>query len=44
MNTRILLAAVPFLALGACAQSGTTAASTAEAPHMTVRIAITGMT
>lgn len=44
MQLRILLAAAPFLALGSCAQQEAAAASSAEAPHQSVRIGITGMT
>lgn len=44
MNTRILLAAVPFLGLGACAQPSAADASAMEATNMTVRLAISGMT
>jgi hypothetical protein len=43
MHIRILLTAVPLLALGACARPETASASTAAAQVQTVRLGITGM-
>jgi hypothetical protein len=44
MHTRILLAAVPLLAWGACSQPSATDAAAMEATNMTVRLEISGMT